>query len=1065
MKLTLTPKQHAVFQAIGAAAYVRAQTVAERGAVVQVAWHERERHASAVVLGEPPAAVRAVWLPETATIDGTCTCRRPHSCDHRAALILLTLNDQPIPVSSDQARAPQPTAWESEIDGWLDVSARAPVTAGAPVGLQFEVATQPDRVLLRLVVPGKSGWVRSSNVSWSNVRWTPLLGAERRGLLTELLMLAMNGRDSYGSAPNAIELMSVRSRRIWDMLAEAEEMGLAMTRAGRTGGRVLVSREPAQLTVRAQRQGSDLVMTPALVAAAEFIDRESHVLVGSPAHGVIWWDALDALRVAPLARGIDLRAAINASPVRVPAGQEERFLRHVYPRLSARVRVVPDDSVELPEVGRSRLVLRARTLGDLTQGVVLEWTWSVAVGDVRREEPLWAGGSEGTDAAHRTDLTAQVLELVAKRAPSAVEERPVDRRLAATATIGGDELIRFLSEVLPALHDLDDVDVQALPELLDLDCHETQERPSIRFATGKSDDRDWYDLAVEVSVGGEQVAFHALFVALAQEREYMLLPTGAFFGLDQPEFRQLRELIAEARELEDAPPGMLRVGRYQAGLWADLADLGEVTGAAAAWQSSLRKILEEDVQVPLPAGLRATLRPYQHEGLTWLTARYDHDLGGILADDMGLGKTVQTLAMICHARERWDVGPFLVVAPASVVSNWAAETRRFAPDLDVRAVTQTETRRGIPLDEAVAGADIVVTSYTLFRLEYDEYESLTWAGLILDEAQFVKNPNSKGFECAMKLPAPFKLAITGTPMENNLAELWSLCTITMPGIFGRLDRFTEYYRNPIERGHDGSRLDQLRRRIRPFLLRRRKADVAIDLPPKQEQVVELELAPRHRRVYQTYLQRERQKVLGLLGDMNKNRFEIFRSLMLLRQAALDVSLVGHKQTVPSTKLDYLVEQVSDIAAEGHRTLVFSQFTRFLGAARHRLEGAGIACAYLDGSTTRRADVIDEFKQGDVPVFLISLKAGGFGLNLTEADYCIVLDPWWNPATEAQAVDRVHRIGQTRNVMVYRLVAKDTMEEKVMALKARKAELFRGVMDEGDFADARLSADDIRALLA
>ena len=1067
-KLTLTRKQHAIFQAIGAEAYVRARTVAERGAVARVAWDERERRASATVLGDPPASVSAVWRPETGTIDGACTCRRSDSCDHRAALILLTVDDQSTAGTARRAQPlqpPLPAAWEREIETWLGVSTHAPVTSGAPVGLQFEVTSEPVRVLLRLVVPGKSGWVRSSNVSWSNVRWTPLLGAERRGLLMELLMLGMNGREHYGSAPNVIELTSVRSRRIWDVLAEAEEMGLAMTRAGQSTGPVLVSREPVRLTVQAQRQGADIVMTPALAAGNEVIDRDNQVLIGSPAHGVIWWDARGALRLAPLAPGTDPAATIKAQPVRVPAAQEERFLRHVYPRLSARMPVMPDDSVELPEVGRSRLALGVRSLGSLAQGVALTWSWSVPVGDVRHEEPLWGGRAEGTDVAHRADLATQVLELVAKRAPAAVEELPAGRRLAATATIDGDELVRFLSEVLPALRDLDDIDVQVPPELLDLDCHETQERPSIRFATEGSDDRDWYDLAVEVSVGGERVAFHALFVALAEEREFLLLPTGAFFSLDQPEFRQLRELIAEARDLEDAPTGMLRVGRYQAGLWADLADLGEVTGAAAGWQASLRTILEQDAEVPYPAGLRANLRPYQHEGLTWLAARYDHDLGGILADDMGLGKTVQTLALICHAREHWDVGPFLVVAPASVVSNWAAETRRFAPDLDVRAVTQTESRRRTPLDEAVAGADIVVTSYALFRLEYDDYESLTWAGLILDEAQFVKNPNSKGFECAMRLPAPFKLAITGTPMENNLAELWSLCTITMPGIFGRLDRFTEYYRNPIERGHDASRLDQLRRRIRPFLLRRRKTDVAIDLPPKQEQVVELELAPQHRRAYQTYLQRERQKVLGLLGDMNKNRFEIFRSLMLLRQAALDLSLVGHKQAIPSTKLDHLVEQISDIAAEGHRTLVFSQFTRFLSAARQRLERAGIACAYLDGSTTRRADVIDEFKQGDVPVFLISLKAGGFGLNLTEADYCIVLDPWWNPATEAQAVDRVHRIGQTRNVMVYRLVAKDTIEEKVMALKERKAELFRSVMDDGDFADARLSAADIRALLA
>ncbi|MDT5027635.1 MAG: hypothetical protein QOE61_4061, partial [Micromonosporaceae bacterium] len=408
--------------------------------------------------------------------------------------------------------------------------------------------------------------------------------------------------------------------------------------------------------------------------------------------------------------------------------------------------------------------------------------------------------------------------------------------------------------------------------------------------------------------------------------------------------------------------------------------------------------------------------------------------------------------------------PFLVVAPASVVSNWVSEAHRFTPDLDVRAVAQTLSRRQVPLTEAVAGADIVVTSYTLFRLEFDDYRTIDWAGLVLDEAQFVKNPQSQGYRCARELRAGVKLAITGTPMENNLGELWSLVSITAPGLFPRLDQFTEHYRDPIERGHDQGRLEQLRRLMRPFMLRRRKSDVAIDLPPKQEQVVVLELDPKHRKAYQSYLQRERQKVLGLLGDLERNRFEVFRSLTLLRQASLDVALVGHKGAVPSTKLDHLTEQLADIAAEGHRTLVFSQFTRFLGAARERLEKAGIACSYLDGKSRDRATVIKDFRQGENPVFLISLKAGGFGLNLTEADYCILLDPWWNPAAEAQAVDRVHRIGQARNVMVYRLVAKDTIEEKVMALKERKAELFRGVLDDGEFADASLTAADIRALL-
>jgi len=469
---------------------------------------------------------------------------------------------------------------------------------------------------------------------------------------------------------------------------------------------------------------------------------------------------------------------------------------------------------------------------------------------------------------------------------------------------------------------------------------------------------------------------------------------------------------------------------------------------------------------PVPAGLKAELRPYQLEGFHWLAALFRLGLGGVLADDMGLGKTLQALALIEHVREnQLGDAPFLVVAPTSVVFNWASEVARFAPGLKVAVVSETRARRRVDLAEVIEGADVVITSYTLFRLEYDSYESADWAGLVLDEAQFVKNHQSLIYQRVKRLPAPFKLAITGTPMENNLMELWSLLSITAPGLFASPTRFAEYYRTPIEKGQNYDLLDQLRRRIRPLMLRRTKQQVATDLPDKQEQVIELELNPKHRKVYQTHLQRERQKVLGLIGDLAKNRFEIFRSLTLLRQASLDVGLIDPEYAqIPSTKLDAMMAQLTDIVGEGHRTLIFSQFTRFLDSARQRLEAAGIEYCYLDGSTRDRGSVLNDFKTGSAPVFLISLKAGGFGLNLTEADYCILLDPWWNPATEAQAVDRVHRIGQTRKVMVYRLVAKDTIEEKVMALKATKAALFDSVMDGGAFESAALSEADIRELL-
>jgi SNF2 family DNA or RNA helicase len=380
-------------------------------------------------------------------------------------------------------------------------------------------------------------------------------------------------------------------------------------------------------------------------------------------------------------------------------------------------------------------------------------------------------------------------------------------------------------------------------------------------------------------------------------------------------------------------------------------------------------------------------------------------------------------------------------------------------------VSETFAKNGQDAAVELGGADIVITSYALFRIDYDSYASRTWSGLVLDEAQFVKNHQSKAYQCARKLPAAFKLAITGTPLENNLMELWSILAIVAPGLFPSPLKFADQYQRPIERSGNPERLDRLRRRVRPLMMRRTKEAVAPDLPSKQEQVLEVELEPRHRRIYDTHLQRERQKILRLVEDMDRNRFTIFQSLTLLRLLSLDAALVDAQYDgVASAKLDVLFEQLQDVLAEGHRALVFSQFTSFLKRAAARLDAAGIPYAYLDGATRNRADVIASFKDGAAPVFLISLKAGGFGLNLTEADYCFLLDPWWNPATEAQAVDRTHRIGQTRNVMVYRLVARGTIEEKVMALKEGKTKLFSSVLDEGTPFSAALTAEDIRGLL-
>ncbi len=621
---------------------------------------------------------------------------------------------------------------------------------------------------------------------------------------------------------------------------------------------------------------------------------------------------------------------------------------------------------------------------------------------------------------------------------------------------------------MPLLAELDHVRIDTTgeaPEYVEL-----TDTPQIGISTKGTDDGDWFDLGVTVTLGGTDVPFDQLFRALGAGEDHLMLPNGHFFALDQPEFVQLRKLIEEARSLQE-PGESLRISRYQAGLWDELEELAATAEQAAAWRKSVTGLLNlsELASVPVPEGIQASLRPYQQEGFDWLVFLLEHGLGGVLADDMGLGKTLQTLALISHAQRAAAASgtpgrPFLVVAPTSVVPNWEAEARRFAPDLRTTAVADTLRRSGADPAALAGGSDVVVISYTLFRLDYDAYAGQEWAGLILDEAQFVKNHVTKASQNARRFPAPFKLAITGTPMENNLMELWSLFAITAPGLFPSSTNFAEYYRKPVEKESDAGKLAQLRRRIRPLIMRRTKDAVAKDLPPKQEQVLELELAPRHRTIYQRHLQRERQKVLGMLGDMDKNRFAIFRSLTTLRMLSLDPSLVDKKYaSAPSSKLDALFEQLEDIVAEGHRALIFSQFTSFLAKAAERLDAAGIEYAYLDGKTRRRGQVIDNFKSGTAPVFLISLKAGGFGLNLTEADYVFLLDPWWNPATENQAVDRTHRIGQHKNVMVYRMVAKDTIEEKVMALKEKKAKLFSSVMDDDAMFSSALSAADVRGL--
>lgn len=965
-----------------------------------------------------------------------------------------------------------------------DPSERAPGTPPTRMGLQFELREQiprtnerwrgPTAQAVKAVKPGhgdfrlgvrpvvqndNGNWVRA-NLAWNNltfqVRELNLDPVQHRWF-SELIALYRAVRMVYSSQEaDWIYLDEFSSPLLWHYLGRADRLGIALVG---TGKNVTVSLgAEARVSIDVTREAADLRLASTLT-----IDEVAHPVQAAGSigtHGIYAYDFAPhaVFTLAPTAHPLTSeqgRLLGRPSTAIVPEAEVMEFLTDFYPALRRHVAIVSTDaSVRFAEPAPPVLVLTARF--EAAHTLRLDAEVEYREGSLRTRLPLTptAGEAGLRDTAAEAGLRERVVDVLA------------GQELGAIPTLQGVDAAEFTDKVLPRLRALPGVRVDLIgtePEYRELTA-----TPELTVRTVETEQRDWFDLGVLVSIEGKSVPFAPLFTALSKGQARLLLIDNSYLSLRQPVFERLRELIDEARELSEWETG-LRISRYQASLWADFEDLADETEQAVTWRAAVAGLLDATGidSTPVPPGVTATLRPYQAHGFDWLAFLWQHRLGGILADDMGLGKTLQALALVEHATRTAPLAggrPFLVVAPTSVVSNWVAEAARFTPGLRVRARTETEGGGRASITDAATDVDVIVTSYALFRLDFDAYQAHGWAGLILDEAQFVKNRASQAHLCAKELRTPFKLAITGTPMENNLLDLWSLLSIVAPGLFPSARLFTETYVRPIERAENPALFAKLRRRIRPVLLRRTKEIVAPELPAKQEQVLAIELSPEHRTLYDTFLQRERQKLLGLIEDMDKNRFIIFRSITLLRLLSLDASLVDDAyRHVPSSKLDALFEQLDDVVAEGHRALIFSQFTSFLKLAAARLDAQGTPYCYLDGSTLRRSDVIDRFKTGIAPVFLISLKAGGFGLNLTEADYVFLLDPWWNPATEAQAIDRTHRIGQTRTVMVYRMVAAGTIEEKVMALKQKKAELFDAVMNDDAAFSESLTAADIRGL--
>lgn len=578
---------------------------------------------------------------------------------------------------------------------------------------------------------------------------------------------------------------------------------------------------------------------------------------------------------------------------------------------------------------------------------------------------------------------------------------------------------------------------------------------------------DWFDLGASLDFGGGVSASLPQLLAALRKGERTVRLSDDSLGMISTEWLEQSGLLAAAGTMIE---GRIRFSARQLGVLDVLLSTLPPADTDAAFEHARRQLLHFEGITPAdaPAGFVGTLRPYQQEGLGWLHFLRQFGFGGCLADDMGLGKTVQVLALLESRREAKG-GTSLVVVPRSLVFNWEQEAARFTPQLKVLVHGGPDRRR---TTMHLPDYDVVITTYGTLRRDVAMLREMEFDYAILDEAQAIKNAGTEGAKAARLIRARHRLAMTGTPIENRLAELWSLLEFLNPGMLGKASVFGSIVRQLDTPGHSEEReasRELLARAVRPYILRRTKAQVAPELPERLEQTLVVDLSPKERALYNELRDHYRNSLLGRIDTQGlaRSKMHVLEALLRLRQAACHPGLVDPaRRDESSSKIDMLLTRVAEATAEEHKVLVFSQFTSLLAIVRAQMDAQGVRYAYLDGDTKDRQQVVTEFQEDpDCKVFLVSLKAGGVGLNLTAAEYVYLLDPWWNPAVEAQAIDRAHRIGQTRRVFAQRLIARDTVEEKVLALQESKRDLADAIIRADNSVVSTLGREELELLLS
>ncbi|MET4258745.1 superfamily II DNA or RNA helicase [Bradyrhizobium sp. S3.12.5] len=1097
-------KRKEIYSYFNRSAMEKAHAYQSQGRVSAVGVSDDLTHISSRVLGSASSNYRVDIQLEfdngrLTDIDGDCSCPMALNCKHVAATLLEALSDKqpptlppvPLPQAAKPAKAQAPTAppvLGLEVNNWIDNVGRASRSSdhAADESQRLLYCLQPSddpmpylAITLRSVRLRKGGDFADNYTSPSLYEFKPERAPKYFRDVDVDIVTEVNGRirKSYTQGPCPEELL----HRI---VATGRAFWLDHRRAPLSWGEVREGR----IEWRPATRG---VAPNLVVSGAVALNAEPPVYVDE-ASGVI----------GPVQLGLSPRLACQflAAPA-IPRAQLEEVSRRLSQRLPelhhGLLPVPPAAAVLIDE--EPRPVLRLK-LGHLGASYYYYRSKSEQSGPAGVASLGFRYGGFDIDPSQR----ASRLELFQGGQVYAIARRQAKERQARKRlTDAGLTEARSALPMLDYRHAMDltlrdqrgwfdflalhagQLRAEGFEILIDDDFPFRLAESSGDFdAVLESSGIDWFELSLGIEIEGERRDLAPLLAALvstpgfspesltalADKGERFLLPLadGRHVALAADRFLPLvlaLHGLHMSGAFEDASRS-IRLSR------ADVVPLLGVENERFAFQGadSLRRLAgllqARGLTAPeLPASFRATLRPYQAQGVAWLDLLRESGLGGILADDMGLGKTVQILALIALEKARGHLAnPVLVVAPTSLMTNWSAEAQKFAPELKVLVLHGADRKHKFP---AIAEHDLVLTTYPLIARDREILLAREWHMAVLDEAQTVKNPDAATTRFLRETKAQHRFCLTGTPMENHLGELWSIMSFVNPGYLGDKAAFSRQWRTPIEKRADKPRTAALARRVKPFLLRRTKTEVATELPAKSEMVETITLEGPQRDLYDSIRLAMSRKVREAIAKrgLAKSHIVVLEALLRMRQACCDPALLKLDDGVerPSAKLDRLIDMVGELLSEGRKIIIFSQFTSMLDLVRKRLDTGGLRYSILTGQTKDRKTAIETFQHGAAEIFLVSLKAGGVGLNLTAADTVIIFDPWWNPAVEEQAIDRAYRIGQDKAVFVYRLVATGTIEEKMDELKSRKRALADGLFDRDGGIASALTESDVNAL--